>query len=169
MAEPQDFVAYPSRWRIAGLMLLCSGFVAMGLWMTGAFGEVPQTRHPATYTRAVGWVSVLFFGVCTLGGLRRFFDSREELRIGPAGIRHTLRSEATIPWSAISGVTTWHHHRQRMIVLHLSDPALFPAKGVFSKLEVLNRGLTGGDVSISLIGTNRSFSEAMAAIEAHRP
>jgi len=32
-----------------------------------------------------------------------------------------------------------------------------------------NRGLTGGDVGISLTATNRSFEEAMEAIRVFRP
>lgn len=161
----KEFVAYPSRWRIALLALAAAAFVALGLWMGGAFGSSPVSRrYPPIEIFAIGWVSVLFFGLCGAVAMRKLFETSEQLRIGTAGVRSAAWSDQTIPWSEISDVTTWRYNRQKAIILHLRDPARFPRSGLGSRFSGVNRKLTGGDVAISLIGTDRSFNEAMSAI-----
>lgn len=165
----EDFVAYPSRWRIAVATLVAAGFVALGLWMLGAFGPPPPSRrYPAVAVVAVGWLCVAFFGLFGVFNARRMFDGNEELRIGPAGIRWTRWSDQTIPWSAVIDVTTWKYKGQRSIVLHLRDATRFPGKPLLALLARLNRPLTGGDIVISLTGTNRSFIDGLSAIERFR-
>ena len=123
MIQPQrsaiagDFVAYPSRGRITLLVLGSMAFVAIGLWLAGAFGPAPvTTRYPVEVTIAIGWSSVAFFGLCGMGWTKRLFDTRECVRIGPAGIRWTHWSDETIPWSEVADVRTWSLKRQRLIV-----------------------------------------------------
>jgi hypothetical protein len=162
----QDFIAYPSRWRLALLMLGALGFVALGLWFIGLFGEVPSSRrYSEGITIAIGWLCVLLFGLIGLGIAKKLFETGEQLRIGSSGVCWRAWSDQTIPWSEISNVTTWESNRQRMIILHLRDPARFPAKGCLAVLAGTNRVLTGGDVAISLTGTDRTVEEALDAVE----
>lgn len=56
----------------------------------------------------------------------------------------------------------------RTIIPHLRSPSLFPGKGAFGLMGRANRALTGGDIGISLSGTDRKFDEAMAAITKFR-
>lgn len=161
-----DFVAHTSRGRTGLLALGALAFVAIGLWMGGAFGLPPVSGgFSAVKMFIVGWFSVLFFGLCFVIFIRKLFGTREQLRIGPAGIRSASWSDQTVPWSEIVNVTTWAHRRQRSIILHLRDPARFPGRGLAALLAGANRKLTGGDIAISLTGTDRSFNEAMSAIE----
>lgn len=161
----EDFVAYSSRWRIAVYGLGAIAFVAIGLWMVGAFGFPPVWRHtPAAVTFLVGWSSVIFFGLCSVVCVKRLFNNREQLRIGLTGVRSALWSDQTISWSEIADVTTWSFRRQTAIILHLRDAKRFPRRGVGAMLASANRMLTGGDVSITLTGTDRGFEEAMSAI-----
>ncbi|MGI4811679.1 MAG: STM3941 family protein [Janthinobacterium lividum] len=161
----EDFVAYPSRWRIALLGLGSFAFVAIGLWMIGAFGTPPVwSRTPATVTFLVGWSSVVFFSLCGMVSIKRLFDTSEYLRIGPTGVHSSLWSNQTIPWSEIIDVTTWSFRAQKAIILHLREAKRFPAHGAARMLSGSNRMLTGGDVSIALTGTDRGFEEAMSAI-----
>ena len=161
----QDFVALPSRWRLALMALGAAAFVAIGLWMAGMFGAAPRTdRYSADATNAIGWICVAFFALCGVAIVRRLFDTRAQVRIGPHGILWVRLSDRTIPWSDITDITEWSHRGQRMIILHLRDPARWPPRGVSALLAGANRALTGGDVAISLTGTDRSFDEAVAAI-----
>ncbi|MCW1428443.1 hypothetical protein OLX23_04990 [Novosphingobium sp. JCM 18896] len=147
------------------LVLGSAVFVVLGLWMIGAFGAQPETaRYPASVASAIGWASILFFGLCGLVGLRRLFDTGEEMRIGPTGIRWVRWSDQTIPWSQIERVSEWSFRGQRSIILHLREPAMFPGKGISGMLAKANRGLTGGDVALTTSATDRSHDEAMAAI-----
>lgn len=161
-----DFVAVPSRKKIVPLILGCAGFVGLGLWMTGAFGPPPASdRYWSDLILMIGWSSVVFFGLCGVLWSLRLFDSRERLRIGADGIRSKSWSDQTIPWEEIVDITTWASRGQNAIVLHLRDPAQFPGRGLAAMLADANRSLTGGDISISLTGTDRTFAEAVLALE----
>ena len=142
----------------------------LGLWIVGVFGPppTPSWRYSATGAVVLGWIGIALFGLCGLFALRGLFETREQLRIGPAGIRWAPWSDQTIPWSEISDVTTDSHMGQRYIVLHLRDPGRFPGRGLGGLLAGVNRMLTRGHISISLTGTDRSFGEAMSAVERFR-
>lgn len=161
----EDFIAHNSRWRVALIFVGAIGFWALGMWMVGAFGEVPSSRrHSAGFFMTIGWLCILFFGLCGLATVKKFFNHGPQLQVGPAGIRWRPRSDDLIPWSEIIDVTTWSYKGQKTIVLHLSNADRFPGRGLTAKLAAANRTLTGGHISISLTGTDRSYGEAMAAI-----
>lgn len=161
-----EFVAYPSKWRIALLALLAAGFVVGGLWMVGLFGPIPSSRrHPAIEVFVMGWVCTAFFGLCCVATVKRIFDSGEDLRVGPTGIMVRSWSDQVIPWSEIADVTTW---RGRSIILHLRNPSLFPGRGMSAMMTRINRMVTGGHVDVMLTGSDRSFDEAMDAIAQFR-
>lgn len=160
-----EFVAYNSRWRLALLVLVAVAFVVIGLWMGGAFGSPPSSRRYSDATIfGIGWFGALFFGLCAAVALKKSFDTNVQLQIGSSGIRWFPWSDQFIPWSEIDEVTTWSYGRQQAIILHLRHPDRFPGRGLAAKLSSANRMLTGGDISISLTGTDRSFDEAMSAI-----
>jgi hypothetical protein len=165
----KEFRAYNSRWRMGLLMLAGLGFVFIGLWMAGALGEGPDPssgsrRIPPELVPYVGWLCVIFFGMCTLFIARRFFDHDAQIEIGRAGIRVAQWSDATIPWSEIRRVSVWSYQSQKNIILHLHRPEAFPGRGIAAKLSRANRMLTGGDIAINLAGTDGSFDDAMDAI-----
>jgi len=168
-ANVESFVAYPSRWRRVLLTLLASGFVVLGLWMVGTFGPVPtSSRYPYAETLVIGWACVLFFGVCTIAYIPKLLETGEQLRIDALGIRYSQWSDTTIPWSEISGVTNWRYRRSRFIVLHLHHPHSFPGRGLAAFMAGANRKLTGGDICISLTGTDRRYDEAASTIDQYR-
>lgn len=168
-----EFRAYYSRWRVALLFLLCLGFVILGLWMAGVIGEPPDPENWSRRRRGfppealpyVGWVSVVFFGIGLPVIAKRFFDHDVQLNIGNAGIRWSQWSDTTIPWTEINRVSVWSYQRQKHIILHLHRPNAFPGRGIAARMAGANRMLTGGDIGIAIAGTDRSFDEAMAAIE----
>lgn len=164
-----NFVAHNSRWRIALLTMVALGFVTGGLWMVGAFGDVPTSRRYSTsLTIALGWFAILFFGTAATYGVKNFFNTKTQLEVGPLGIRWTPWSNDLIPWSHITNVRTWSQQRQNYILLHLDDPSRFPGKGLAGKLARANKMMTGGDIAISVTGTDRSFGEAMDAVTSFR-
>ena len=161
----RDFIAYNSRWRVAGLILLAVAFVLLGLWMVGAFGAPPSSRrYPAPLTMGIGWLSLVFFGLCGIALAKKFFDAQVQLQIGPSGVRWYPWSDQLVPWSEIQRVTTWSVKRQKFIVLHLRNPERFRGRGLTAIFGSANRRMTGGDICISLTGTNRSLDDAMSAI-----
>lgn len=168
-AVPETFIAYSSRWRLALLSLLALGFVVLGLWFVGSFGPVPASRR-SSYgeTLIIGWTCILVFSLCILLSIPRFFEAGEQLRIDVDGITYRQWSDATIPWSQIISVTEYRYQSSRFIVLHLKDRRSFPGKGLAALLAGVNRIMTGGDICISLRGTDRSYDEAVTAINQYR-
>jgi hypothetical protein len=83
-------------------------------------------------------------------------------------IRAAHWSDQTIPWSEIADVTTWSYRGQKAIVLHLRDKTRFPGRGMATMLSRVNRNLTGGDITISLTGTNRRVEDALSSIHRFR-
>lgn len=160
-----DFIAHNSRWRVFGLILVSVGFVLLGLWLIGAFGPVPESRrYSAPMLNGIGWLNLIFFSLCGIGWSRRLFDKRAQLEIGPSGVRWRPWSDLVIPWSEVRDVTTWATGGQKFIVLHLNHPERFPGRGLKAMLASASRSLAGGDIHISLTGTDRGFEDAMAAV-----
>ena len=164
-----DLTARSSPWRMALLLLGAVGFIALGLWLTGLFGEPPQSRRwsPAM-VHVIGWAAILFFGACAIVGAGRALDSGPQLTISVLGIQWRPWSEDVIPWAEIRDVSVWQFGAQKAIVLQLDNPARFPSRAVLGKLAGANRAMTGGDISISLTGLDKSFDEAFAAIREFR-
>ena len=166
----EDFVAHPSRGRVAAMIFGCAVFVGLGAWVAGLVDGLPvPDRYSASLMAAIGWASMLFFGLFGILWTRSLFDPRERVRIGPNGVRIAQWSSDTIPWSEIVQVSVWSTSGQDMIILHLRDRSRYPPRGLAYLIAGMNRGLSGGDVWISLTATNRSFEEAMEAIRVFRP
>lgn len=170
MAQMDDFVAYTSRWRTGLLVAASVAFVAIGMWMAGLMGPVPVSqRSGPLMTQVWGWVCTLFFGMCAFASAKIWWENGERLRIGRSGMRWSSWSDQTIPWSEIADVTEWHYRRSSYIILHLRNPSHFPGKGTPAITRWANRKLTGGDMGITLTGTDRKFADAMAAVAQFRP
>lgn len=81
------------------------------------------------------------------------------------GIRSLPWSDAIIPWSETIDVTAWF---EKTIRFCLAEPGRFPGKGLGGFLSGVNKALTGGDIAISLVGTDREVDDAMTAIASFR-
>ncbi len=165
----QDFIARTSRWRTALLFAGSLVFVAIGVWMTGLAGPVPVSRRAGPLvTEFWGWVIIAFSGFCAFGCGKLWWLNNERLRIGPSGIRWAGWCDQTIPWDEISDISEWSYKGTKSIILQLRDPSRFPRRGLSAISGRANRTLTGGDIGITLSGTDRTFDEAMLAIRRFR-
>ena len=166
----QELAAHSSPWRMALILIGAGAFVALGLWMTGLFGDAPESRRWSPgFVQFIGWSSVLFFGACAIVGIRRAVDTDAQLEVTEQGIHWKPWSQATIPWHEISDVRVWEYRRQRAIVLCLKHPERYPSTSYMGKWALVSRRLTGGDIPISLTGMDKSFDEALAAIHDFLP
>lgn len=159
----QDFVAKASPWRLVLLVAGAIAFVAAGIWLAGLAGPSPKPGR-----EWVGWACILFFGFCGIVGFRRIFDSGDQVRISGSGIYFSQWSEQTIPWSEITDISVWEFRGQKSLILHLAHPDRYQSTTILGKMAAANRALTGGDVAISLTGTDRSFADALAAAQYFR-
>lgn len=156
------FEARNSRWRLALLTLLSVGFVALGLWMIGAFGpDHPQGIKPLVF----GWLAIVFFGACGVAGLIRMRNTDVIMRVDPHGIWWKQMSEHTLPWDEIVEVGIVTIHRQKMLGLKVAEPDRYRSKTVSGWLSGANETLTGYPLCLTVTGTDRSFAELLDAVE----
>lgn len=157
------FVAKPSMSQNLQLLGAGAALILACAWLAGLLtADYPMGRE------GIGWGGMAIFGFFNGIILVRTFDSQDMLRIGPSGIWYRDWSDAIIPWYEITDIGVWRARGQKMILLSLVDPMRFPSTTLRGKAASMDRALTGGDIAITLMGTDRSFEEAMAAIEEYR-
>jgi hypothetical protein len=103
------------------------GLIAIGIALTAlcigiAFHLFPDLQT-SLYQEFMADVGVVFFSLCTIIGLWRLLSvSGPVVTITPEGIRDTRVAAEVIPWSAITGISTWQYRGQKIMVLAV-DPA----------------------------------------------
>ena len=158
------FVARNAPLRLLVLMAASIGIVALGLWIAGSFGPPPRPGR-----EWIGWLAVTFFGICAIAFTRRLFDKKDQIVVDRNGIFWRPWSAMTIPWGAIKSFEPLTVRNQHFVAIYLKDPSLFPRDGTARLLGGLNRGLGFGDLAISAVGTDKSFTELLAAVEHFAP
>jgi hypothetical protein len=72
----------------------------------------------------VGYLGIAFFGLCAVVAVWRLLTARGPvITISPEGIRDTRLAAALIPWSVVTGISTWEFRRQKVMVLAISPGA----------------------------------------------
>lgn len=142
---------FKSQYRIKRLILICSGFILLGIWLL--------SRDVSSF--AV-WFSICFFGLGCGIGLYQLFDKRPQILITEASIYdRSLKIEA-IPWNAIINAYPRSIYKQQFICLELIESFKPLAKkgklvNFTSKLnealnfEAININLSQIDVNESLL------------------
>jgi hypothetical protein len=144
---------------LAMLGLIVVGFVLIALCAAMAFHRT--LGMPASgFEEFVGYVGVVFFGLCTGVGLWRMLSVRGPVvTITPEGIRDTRVAAEVIPWSAITGISTWQYRRQKIMVLAM-DPV---AESRLSLTRMArwsrepNRALGADGLCIAVTGLNIKY------------
>lgn len=158
------FVARASRRRIAAALLLCLGFVSLGLWEAGAIGDLGADAVPW-----IGWPAAILFGAFFAFGLRLLAASGDVIRVDAKGIRWRRWSDATIPWDAVEHAFVRRIHRQPFLCLVLDDPAAHRSTRALGRLARSNAALGFGDVALNTGGTDQCFTALVEAVERFRP
>jgi hypothetical protein len=93
--------------------------VGIGVLMTAVSITVALLPGTLTYRKILaGYFGPVFFGLCTGVALWRLLTTRGAvITISPEGIRDTRIAAALIPWSAVTGISTWKLHGQKVMVL----------------------------------------------------
>lgn len=155
------FEARNAPWKKALAVVGAIVFVALGLWMVGAFG----VDHPVGLKPLLaGWACIIFFGAIAIIGLRSLFDRSVVLRIDRRGIWSKRFSEATVPWSDITEVAAVKIQQQKMLGFKLLDADRFPRKGVTRLSALTNDMLLGYPLMIAVSETDRTFPQLEDAV-----
>lgn len=93
--------------------------VGIGVLITAVSMTIALLPGTLTYRKILaGYFGTVFFGLCTGVALWRLLTSRGPvITISPEGIRDTRIAAALIPWSAVTSISTWKRHGQKVMVL----------------------------------------------------
>ncbi|GAA0391685.1 hypothetical protein GCM10009093_17850 [Brevundimonas terrae] len=182
-----EFVARTQPFKVVLGILIALGFVAIGVMMAGILDQpatpppgnatdltiyplpASTSRYPDWLIVPMGWACIILFGGMAIIGAIRLTNPADHLRINRMGITVPSYSEHPIAWAQIAAITTWSHRGQKSLIIKLHDPSRFERKSWRRSIDSLNRSLTGGDIGLSLTGTDRTLKQALDAIEAFRP
>lgn len=161
-----EIAASPAK--LALMIALGLGFVAVGYWMTLATVDTP--RYSAAMVRALGYLSITVFGFFLLIALWRLLTQRGPvITLSPVGLRDVRVSNDVIPWQAINSLKTWQMSGQQVMVVGLIDGE--EAKLKLTTIARMSRGANarlGADgLAMTAQGTKISHAELMDAAIAY--
>ena len=162
-----------SKWKIALLVLGSCGFVAAGVWFLYVDAAAIRTGrsyrffgHDPLVVRAFGVVTVGFFGLCALYGLRKLFDRRPGLIFNNSGIvdNASAVSPGFIPWSEVVGSGVLQIQKEKMLVVVVADPQKYVERGGALKrtLNKANHKIVGSPITISSHTLSIAFPELVS-------
>jgi hypothetical protein len=102
---------YKSPWRAIKLILLCSVFVFVGIFLL-RYSDAPKW---------VGWMSIIFFGLGYPVGLFHLFDRRPQIIINEVGIFDRMAYGDFINWEVIRGAYPIDIHGQKLVCLVVDE------------------------------------------------
>lgn len=145
---------YKSPWKAIKLLLGCSAFVALGVFL------LCQPDAP----RLAAWLSIGFFGLGIPASIFQLLDRRPQIIINEVGIFDRTAHRDFINWEIIQDAYLVELNRQPFICL-VVDAAFEPSrtKGSLGRgMAALNKGLGFQELNISL-GFVRVNVERLAA------
>ncbi len=147
------FEAFPSKSKIAGLLLIGSVLIATSVFCT---------TLPELYAKIAGWTGVIFFGLCQCAVGRRLFQtSVVKIAMDDAGI-HTGSSQGVVEWSDVIGFRIDSLYGNKFLSIFVRDVekylARMPPLARQSAQTHPNMGLS--EITLSFTGLTPGLSEA---------
>lgn len=133
---------YKSPWKAVRVILLCSIFVALGVWGI-------LTGHMPSW---VAWLNIGFFGLGYPVGFFHLFDRRPQIIINETGIFDRTTHKDFINWGIIQGAYLIDIHRQKFICLVIKEefkPSQAEGK-TYQKVVKLSESIGAQELNISL-------------------
>lgn len=140
-------------------------FVIAGSYFLKEPGKfVSPVMQNKPFIFVVGAAAVVFFGICAIFALTKFFDKRPGLIIDKSGITDNSSgvSGGLISWEEITGISTAQVHTQRFILLMVNDPEkrIEAEPGSFKKrIMKINYRMYKTPVCLNANGLQCSFDE----------
>jgi len=137
----KEIKLYKSPWRAVKLILLCSIFVALGLW--GILTDMPTW---------IAWLNIGFFGLGYPVGLFHLFDRRPQIIINETGIFDRTTNKDFINWEIIQDAYLIDIHKQKFICLVVDEifkPSLKKSK-LYQQTAKFSEAIGAQELNISL-------------------
>jgi hypothetical protein len=102
-------------------------FVIIGFWLLTL--DLETVKHLGSHwdpisVRGAGLAAVIFFGLCGIVGVIKFFDKKPGLQFTKMGVIDNASgvSAGLIPWSDILGTDVYEYMGQRTLVVKVINP-----------------------------------------------
>lgn len=169
MNNTDEKVIELSKTKILFLIAVACGFVVGGLWMLQLnSAEIAAQRrfNSPILVHGIGLVSIAFFGLCGLFGVKKFFDKKPGLILSAAGIFDNSSgvSAGLIPWSEIVGFDIFEVQKQKTLIVKVTNPERYIEVGGSMKraLNKMNFKLCGSPIAITSNSLKIDFDELLA-------
>lgn len=168
MTAPEQQIEIPLNKSKIIIMLIGSlAFVAIGLWFVIAPPTIENSYWGSPAKLAIaGYLSIVFFGLCSFVFLRKLPDDKPGLIIDDTGLVDNSGglSAGRILWSDIEDISVMEIHSQKLIMLHVTNPQQYieRQKNVFKRKGMeMNNKMYGTPISITANGLKTSFDELL--------
>ena len=151
------------------LLLILVGsltFVGLGLWLVISQPKFHNESSTVDLIKLfiVGWVSIIFFGLCTVVFIRKLADNRPGLIIDDLGLNDNSSGVAggQILWTDITDISVLKIHRQKFIMLRVKNPQDYINRQTNKfkrKVMEINFNKFGSPIGISSNGLKISFAD----------
>ncbi|MFZ6816454.1 STM3941 family protein [Undibacterium sp. Rencai35W] len=151
------------------MLLLIAGacaFVVGGLWMVqldSAEIESQRRFNSPILVHVIGVISITFFGLCGLFGVKKIFDKKPGLILSSAGIFDNSSgvSAGLIPWSEIVGFDIFEVQKQKTLIVKITNPERYIEVGgpLQRTLNRMNFKLCGSPIAITSNSLTIGFDE----------
>lgn len=171
MSLPERSIAL-SKGKIIGLLVAGLAFVVLGVILLlrdpAEIASGGRFNNPIL-VHTVGWLSIAFFGLCSVIALRKLFDHKPGLQLSAAGLQDNSSGIAAglIPWPHIAAIAPYQISGQRMLVVMLHEPEPYIERGSAfrRKQNRANHKLCGSPVSISTNSLKIGYGELQQLLE----
>lgn len=160
-----------SKIKVLLLTFGAAAFVLLGIWFLSMDAQTIENQrrfNSPTLIYGVAIVSIAFFGLCCLVGIKKFFDRSPGLILSSTGLLDNSSgiSAGLIPWEEVVGIGEYQVQNQRFISIHVKHPEKYENNGNLIK-RMANREnikMCGTPVNISANSLKISHGELLKLI-----
>ena len=163
-----------SKTKILLLIAVACAFVVGGLWMFQLSpAEIASQRrfNSPLFVHSIGMVSIVFFGLCGVIGVKKLFDKKPGLILSANGIVDNSSgvSAGFIPWSEIVGFDIFEVQRQKMLIVKVTHPERYVEVGGSMRrtLNRVNFKMCGSPIAITPNSLQIGFKELFGVCDAY--
>jgi hypothetical protein len=159
-----------SKKKIFLMLIGAFAFIAIGLWFVISPPTISNSYWGnQTKIAMAGYASIIFFGLCAFVLIKKLPDNKPGLIIDQVGLTDNSSgvSGGHILWSDIEDISVIEIHRQKLIMLQVTNPQEYIDKQTSSfkrKMMQLNCKMYGTPLSITSNGLKISFDELLSTL-----
>ena len=147
-------------------------FIILGiLFISRPENFVSQLHRNITVIRAVGILSLVFFGTCAIYGMIKLFDKKYGLIINTDGITDNTNASSVghINWADISSIKAQQVMSAKFLLIFIKNPDVYLDRTTGSKRKLLqaNMRMYGAPLSIIANSIKCNFDDHEKLIESN--